>query len=172
MNLTDFYNSTHPKYHTDKFNHKYLLPVYEKEIGHRKDEALTIIEIGIQHGNSLRIWAEYFPKAQVIGVDITKLTYFDNPRIHTIYEDVKKVQNFMYSEFDIVIDDGSHTFEDQAYVIKKFYPMLKKGGVMIVEDIQNRENIDDYRALGIPFEVVDDRRDRDCDDRCLIYRKC
>jgi hypothetical protein len=41
--------------------------------------------------------------------------------------------------FDIVIDDGPHTYESFEMVITKYYSKLKSGGILVVEDITNNE---------------------------------
>jgi hypothetical protein len=74
---------------------------------------------------------------------------------------------------DIAIDDGSHLLEDQVRFVKIVYPALRKGGIMVIEDIQNiATHKFVFDCLGIPFEVIDlrDRIGR-YDDVLLIYRK-
>lgn len=39
-------------------------------------------------------------------------------------------------KFDIIIDDGPHTWESQKWFLKKYYDLLNPGGVLICEDIQ------------------------------------
>jgi hypothetical protein len=49
----------------------------------------------------------------------------------------------MYSDgFDIIIDDGPHTVESQIYTIKNYTKLLKNGGILIIEDIQNYGDVD------------------------------
>lgn len=38
-------------------------------------------------------------------------------------------------KFDIIIDDGPHTWESQEWFFVNYYPLLNEGGVMICEDI-------------------------------------
>jgi hypothetical protein len=42
---------------------------------------------------------------------------------------------FKKEQFDIIIDDGPHTFETQSYFLTNYLPLLKKDGVLILEDI-------------------------------------
>ena len=39
-----------------------------------KTEPLRVLEIGIERGGSLLMWRDYFPNAQVFGIDITDKT--------------------------------------------------------------------------------------------------
>jgi hypothetical protein len=47
------------KYGTDKVNHGYL-PIYEKYLNPLKDQKINFMEIGVDNGLSIKIWAEYF----------------------------------------------------------------------------------------------------------------
>ena len=38
-------------------------------------------------------------------------------------------------KFDIIIDDGPHTLKSQIICIQKYYPILKKDGLLIIEDL-------------------------------------
>lgn len=44
--------------------------VYEPFLAPVRGRAETIVEIGVERGGSLHMWAEYFPTARVWGVDI------------------------------------------------------------------------------------------------------
>ena len=39
-------------------------------------------------------------------------------------------------EFDIVIDDGPHTLESMIQFIKLYSQIIKKDGILVIEDIQ------------------------------------
>ena len=86
------------------------------------------------------IWKSYFPKANVIGIDL-KSYNFKIDRIFTFQGDqtnnkflLKVVSKF--KKFDIIIDDGSHIC---SHVIKTFsflFDYLKENGLYICEDLQ------------------------------------
>src|SRR5437588_12397337 len=42
---------------------------YEEIFAPFRDRAITLCEIGIAQGASLKVWGEYFPKAQILGID-------------------------------------------------------------------------------------------------------
>jgi SAM-dependent methyltransferase len=48
------------------------------------------------------------------------------------------------SDFDILIDDSTHVFEDQIKFINVAYKHLKPGGMLIIEDIFINANEEDY----------------------------
>ena len=59
---------------TDKgsLGHGYL-GHYERILGPLRDEPITILEIGVSDGASLRMWADYFTRATIVGVDINEV---------------------------------------------------------------------------------------------------
>ena len=65
--LTEIFKSNK----TDKFDHGYG-EVYESYINKWTDEEIQLCEIGVDRGNSLRAWKEYFIKSEIIGFDLDK----------------------------------------------------------------------------------------------------
>ena len=47
------------KYPTSKNNHGFI-EIYDRYFSHLKDQKINILEIGIERGDSLRMWREYF----------------------------------------------------------------------------------------------------------------
>lgn len=126
------------KYDTDKVTGHSYGPAYNEVFSWFDRKApLDILEIGIQRGGSLCAWQDYFPKAKITGIDIGDVVKpeYRRDNITYIFQDVKNTN--LEGEFDIIIDDGSHLLEDIIYSIKTYSPKLKKGGVMIVEDVQD-----------------------------------
>lgn len=129
------------KFGTDKssFFHNYTR-LYELYFEGIRYEKLKIFEIGIQDGFSLKTWEEYFPNAEIIGIDIVNLKHLEKERVHVEQGDqtdpifLKKI-NDKYGPFDIIIDDGSHHNDDMKASFECLFPMLKDGGLYIVEDL-------------------------------------
>lgn len=104
---------------------------------------LSLLEIGVQNGGSLDTWAKYFINAKfIVGCDIDEkcktLTYED-PRVHVVIGDanteatnieIRKVCN----NFDVVIDDGSHTSADILNSFLIYFPLVNPGGIYVIED--------------------------------------
>jgi hypothetical protein len=63
-----------------KISNKYLstkhsmgfFPIYEKYLRKFQNKKINILEIGIESGNSLKIWSDYFSKGKIVGLDIVK----------------------------------------------------------------------------------------------------
>lgn len=109
--------------HDGKVSDKWFiyLEAYERIFSTFRTRPVRILEIGVQNGGSLEIWGKYFPRADVIvGCDINPdcgELVFDDAKIRLIVGDVNsaKIEREILatsSEYDIVIDDGSHNSSD------------------------------------------------------------
>ena len=123
---------------------------------HRKD--LRLFEMGLGTNNpglpssmgprgvpgaSLRGWSEYFPFAEIVGADIDRDILFDDAdaRIKTYWCDQtdESALEAMWKKddgmFDIIVDDGLHTFRANKTMLLASFHRLKPGGVYVVEDL-------------------------------------
>ena len=132
--------------HTGKASDKWSLYLseYDRLFGNYRDKPVRLLEIGIQNGGSLEIWSKYFDNASaLIGCDINpdcaRLTY-DDPRIGVIVGDANTLDASerlfnRCSQFDIVIDDGSHLSSDIIKSFALYFPRLEEGGLFVAEDL-------------------------------------
>lgn len=96
-------------------------------------------------GASLRGWKEFFPHAAIFGADIDKDILFEEDRIKTFYCDqrspvaIAEMWNTpeLVEPFDIIVEDGLHTFAANKCFFECSIHKLAKGGVYIIEDILN-----------------------------------
>jgi hypothetical protein len=119
------------------------LPFYDQLFEKYRKEELSLLEIGVQNGGSLETWKAYFDKANVlIGCDIDKQCgnlKYDDSRVHVVVGDanqsdtVKKIVNIC-GNFEIVIDDGSHQSNDIITSFLIYFPLVKPGGLYVIED--------------------------------------
>ena len=93
-------------------------------------------------GASLRVWRDYFPNAFIVGADVDKRVLFSEDRIETFYVDqtdplsVKSLWNDVnLDDFDIMIDDGLHTFEAGICLLENSFSRLAANGIYIIEDV-------------------------------------
>lgn len=126
-------------YDTDKFVLGYVDKFYNDLFAPIKDKVESVLEIGIQYGASVLLWKEYFTNAHIYGVDIDKLVDFTGQeRITAYYGDAYQkyfVNSFNDEQFDIVIDDGPHTYESMVFFLENYLRKVKPGGYLILEDI-------------------------------------
>lgn len=116
--------------------------VYERHLSKFVGKAPKILEIGVLGGGSIELWLKYFGEGtQVIGVDIDPrcLEYKYDGNAQVIMGDQSNPtfwDEFLdkNTDFDIIIDDGSHIMEHQVLTLQKTFPHLKEGGVYICED--------------------------------------
>ena len=103
-----------------------FIQLYEKYFTSLKNLKINILEIGIENGDSLRIWREYFTNANICGIDIDKKDFKINNT--EILQGDQSDKNFLktlidkYKNFDIIIDDGSHQAKHIIASFKFLFP--------------------------------------------------
>ena len=129
--------------HEGKLIHKWdhYFDIYEKHLSKYIGQEINILEIGISHGGSLQLWKKYFgDKVNVYAIDI-------NPQCKKLEEERVKIfigsqsdERFLQQviqevpDFDIIIDDGGHTMNQQIVSFENLYLKVKEGGIYLVED--------------------------------------
>jgi len=146
------------EYGSDKNNSGYT-HYYEKLFANIRLSTKNFLEIGIgtldpQHissfvgnaslfphykpGGSLCAWRDFFPNAQIYGIDIADDCKVEENRIQTFIfsslDTSKCNEHFADESLDIIIDDGLHTAIGQLYTMTNFFKKVKLGGLYIIED--------------------------------------
>ena len=147
----------------------------------RDRDIRRVLEVGIgdkcYNAASLRMWAEYFPQAEIYGCDIDLSTFvFDNPRIHCFYCDQSSsvsLQQVVFQtggQFDLIVDDGSHRIDHQQLTFQVLYPLLNPKGVYIIEDIDAVKQV--AQAIKVPYHVIPPHMaDRALDHRIIVVKE-
>jgi len=155
------------KYHTDKAF--FYAPWYEKVLAGR--EIKRILEVGIGSlatmkdsisragwtdyptGASLLMWRDYFPNAEIFGADVDQSILFTEPRIRTFHVDqtspssIERMWNEIgVADFDLMIDDGLHTFDAGRSLFENSIAKLSQTGQYIIEDVAMIEMLQ-YKSL-------------------------
>lgn len=113
---------------------------------HLIEKKCNIAEIGIEKNGSTNMWRNYFLKANIdcFEKDKKKIIYAKKQQLAKVkyhYIDVnsptiiKKAFLQTKKKFDIIIDDSTHEFDHQINIIKNVHAFMKKGGILIIEDI-------------------------------------
>lgn len=106
---------------------------------------LILVEFGCYRGESLSMWREYFPKANIVGVDLDEeVKQYEKERIHIVIGDVTSEDTYQQIEEYcgdkqrpfIILDDASHAWGDQRRSLELFWKLLLPGGFYVVEDLQ------------------------------------
>ncbi|KAJ0313749.1 uncharacterized protein N0V96_002189 [Colletotrichum fioriniae] len=123
-------------------------PHYDFHFGPFRHRGINVLEIGVggfedpkAGGESLRMWKEYFPKAQIVSLDYYDKTALqeDRIRIYRGSQDDPALLKRMHDEcggFDIIVDDGSHRCDHVIASFKILFPLLRSGGIYAVEDLE------------------------------------
>jgi len=137
------------KYNTDKYRLGYYEHFYEKNFKKYLKNPINILEIGIRGGGSIEMWRDHFhPDSNVYGGEIENFTPIENTTCYKMDMYSPEALNlFEDSYFDIVIDDGPHTYESFVSVITKYYSKIKKGGILVVEDVIDTAWVDPLISL-------------------------
>lgn len=132
----------------------------------RREERLTLVEVGILNGSGLAIWCDLFPNARVIGFDLDlrnfeknraflesqgafgknkpelyEFNQLDLPQARSILKDV-----LGSARVDIAIDDGCHSMESIEITMSAMVPFFAKNFVYFIED-----NFDSYDVLSMKY---------------------
>jgi len=144
-------------------SHSYL-PVYEELFSPIRNTCTRILEVGVFDGGSIKLWNDYFSDAEVYGVDLSlsRNRYIPaSSRVHLMEADAYQpefVRQFAPQSFDVVIDDGWHTLESMCKFAAVYHRLVKPGGYLIVEDLQETswaETIQMYLPDSMVGRVVD-----------------
>ena len=142
-------------YGTDKgpSKHNYTC-TYEKLFSSIRMSYISMLEIGVASGASVKMWLDYFRYGMIYGLDVIDFnTRMINSERFTFIRGSQShkgvLENILHncSHFDIIIDDGSHLPWDQQYTFLNLFQTLKPGGLYIIEDLdykvrQPRKGID------------------------------
>jgi lipopolysaccharide biosynthesis glycosyltransferase/predicted O-methyltransferase YrrM len=144
---TSWHNYTTLYYALLKDRRESIRRVFELGLGTTDLTIPNNMGVNGKPGASLRGWAEFFPHAEVFGADIDKRILFTEDRIKTYYCDqldpsaicsMWQLEDLQES-FDLIIEDGLHTYEANVCFFENSIHMLKAGGLYIIEDIHNRD---------------------------------
>jgi len=145
-------NELGKKYRTDKSTdgkrpgdtgrgHDYLR-MYERFLEADRHRMTSVLEIGVQRGASIYTWQDYFPNAQIYGIDIAESALRVTGERITVrlvdQSDAAALEGFAkeFGPFDLVIEDGSHIWDHQITSLQVLLKHVKPLGKYIVEDLQ------------------------------------
>lgn len=134
---------------TPSIGHFYT-DVYEALFDPIRQSVQSLLEIGIGTnelmqplcgpsyvpGNSLRMWRDFFPQARIHGIDIEPSVLFTDERITTslVNQSDPSSLSSLNSQYDIIIDDGSHQIEDILITFNALQTQVTR--YYIIEDIR------------------------------------
>jgi hypothetical protein len=132
---------------TDKWddNHSFrgesYLHIYDRYLRHLRHEPITLLELGVKTGASLRMWEEYLPQAQIHGVDLNPECAAhagERIEVHILSQDDEAGLDELAESvggFDVVLDDCSHINVLTLASERILFRHVKPGGFYIIEDL-------------------------------------
>jgi trans-aconitate methyltransferase len=184
------------KYGTDKgpreMNGWGYSPVYHSWLNSRRADVKKVLEIGICGfrdipnnvvGASLFVWRDYFPNAEIYGIDNdARFVFNDKPRIHTAKADAYNPMELQAAIdsmcpdglFDFICDDAVHDPVPQINLLNHLWPLLSADGIYAMEDVcpykvpdNNLENMIKLFPEGAKTTIVSTHKD----ERLLLIRR-
>lgn len=144
------------EFQTDKatvFTRTYAKPKgftvhYERFFAPLRLDKLNLLEIGVAGGESIQTWLKYLPSASIYGVDIVSKTNpwndpasSPNPRYRFLQHDQSDktgwecIKAVWGTEWNIIIDDGSHCNTDIITSFNAMWDCIAPGGYYCIEDL-------------------------------------
>ena len=156
------------KHSTDKSSkdHQYT-DRYSMYLEQYRDIEFNLLEIGVFDGASVKMWKDYFPKATIVAIDIDpRCKQYEEDRIHIHIGDQTDIDFLLsvvdqYKHFEVILDDGGHSFKQQIVSFETFFPKLTAGGLYFIEDLHTSYRPgsvwDDYHITGVDYfkNIVD-----------------
>ena len=123
------------------------LRVFELGLGTNNTNIPSNMGVDGRPGASLYGWSEFFPNSYIFGADIDTGILFNTDNISTFYCDqtnpqiIKKMwdEPKLHEMFDIIIEDGLHSFNANVCFFENSIHKLKPNGYYIIEDIITHE---------------------------------
>lgn len=129
---------------------------YEKHLREHRHKVAAVLEIGICGfrdipgnvvGASLFAWRDYFPGAEICGIDNDpRFIFNDQHRIHTALADAYNPTELQLAvaalmqraddyKFDFICDDAVHDPVPQMQLVRQLWPRLARNGKYAIEDV-------------------------------------
>lgn len=127
-------------YGTDKVKSGFC-GFYHGLLAGSRESVAKVLEIGVLRGASLRMWRDYFPNATVHGLELERTGFANEERmvVHQGDQASRPSLNRLIARigtgFDLIVDDGGHTMEQQQVSLAALFPHVRPGGLYVIEDL-------------------------------------
>jgi hypothetical protein len=169
MTIAELFN----KYLSDKCTSHSYGDFYADLLTPLRDRPITLLEVGVDQGGSLRAWQEFLPLARIVGMDnyaqpslpdgitLVRADSTDKTQVDEALGDLR---------FDVIIDDACHWIQEQVLTFENLWPRLNDGCLYVCEDIQRLEEAKEtFEPLG--FEFIDLRNKKNRGDDVLAVKR-
>jgi len=140
MHNTRSFQSFHKSPHRS-IKHSSYFEVYDTLLSNYRGKPIVFVEIGVLDGGSLFMWRDFFgPQARIIGIDLNPNAqkwqaegfeiFIGSQSDESLWNDIRS----NVGQIDVLLDDGGHTYEQQIITTEQALPLIKDGGMLVVED--------------------------------------
>jgi hypothetical protein len=153
ISLNEIFN----KYNCDKGSKKHGYDrLYEKKFHPIRENNVNLLEVGIYKGASIQSWVEYFPNANIYCIDIFRKykkypSILNHPRVFWSNHNSINPLPFTNILFDVIIDDGDHTYPIQLATFNNLIKYLKNNGTYFLEDYRTQNLV---KKLNLPNSLI------------------
>lgn len=159
LSILNRYSAVSNSEGTDKNTSHSYYETYSKILRNVKNKQNpTILEIGIYSGAFLEIMAKYIPSATIDGIDIDLSNVIfckdlDNVHIYQMDGTDPSTPSKLNKKYDLIIEDASHLIDHQIKTLDLFAPLLKEGGIYIIEDISTDRIKPDLQSIADKYNL-------------------
>lgn len=130
---------------TDKAHRHGYFRFYDPLFLPIRDAAITLLEIGADHGASINSWSAFFRHrdTRLYGLAYgVNASHHHDDRVVIVSGDQNNctvLHNLAVrasKRFDVVIDDGSHHPDHQLRSFLTLFPYVPPGGIYVIEDVE------------------------------------
>ncbi|HEY8381983.1 MAG TPA: class I SAM-dependent methyltransferase [Microvirga sp.] len=116
---------------------------YEPYFSPLRQTPVRFLEVGVHEGESTKVFARYFSKGTVIGIDLSTrdIDFREYHNIHYVKANqtdgnaLKAIADTHAPDgYDIILDDASHVGYFSLLTFQHTFAQLKPGGFYVVED--------------------------------------
>jgi hypothetical protein len=177
-NLTELANNFGSDKGTKHFERHSYTEVYQEYFTPISNKKIKMLEIGVNDERfpqaSIKMWTSFFSELEFIGLDINELTKkYEKDNVKIFIGDqgnIEDLENLILthgSNFDIIIDDGSHQHSHHILSFSTLESCLNEGGIYIIEDLHSYDGyltIDWFSKNKKNYKLL-------CNNKLLIYKK-
>ncbi len=150
--------------------HRYT-ELYHLLFGPHRGREVVLVELGLMIGGpehgvpadravaappSVAMWLDYFPKGRVIGLDVSDFSAYETERFRFLRCDLDDraaigaaaAEVARLGPPDFIVDDASHASAHQQDAFLALFPVLKPGGLYLIEDLRWRPRLYEAKRPG------------------------
>lgn len=141
-----------------------------------REDVRLVMEVGVADGSCVQAWAEVFPNARIVAMDIHHSDKAHGDRIEFHLGDQRSQEHCNRAAagrlFDMIVEDATHRLDDTLRTLLYLWPFVKPGGIYVVEEFDNIGSLWANVLALFPFaEIVDTKGPLGGGEQLVVLRK-